>query len=219
MTIKYTCLTVFILFLGFLAKAQIKKGSILLGGIVRYENHKSEAETSTSKSRDKQFDIGPAAAIAIQDNLLIGIELGYSNRKNSSESNYTDVVEKHHGYYANAMIRKYWNITSKFYAFAHGSAGYGWSNGKAMDEKNNDVLRKTKYWVVNATLVPGIAYSVSRKVQLESTFLPLLSINYGKQKTDYLMLETRSVRNNFSVSSSLANAQQFSLGIRFLLEK
>lgn len=218
MKIIFTCVTVFILFLGPLVQAQIKKGSVMLGGGISHASRKTDNESqSENNSRIKYFGIAPAAGIAINDNLLVGIELGYINRKTSYESIYSDVDQKSDGYFANATIRKYWNITSKFYAFAHGSAGYSSDKGR---DKDNDIERhNNKRWTVNATLVPGIAYSVSRKVQLESTFLPLFNISYGNQKTDSKYTATRSDRNNFSVSSSLANAQQFSLGIRFLLEK
>jgi hypothetical protein len=219
MTFKYTCLTVFIIFLGSLSQAQIKKGSILLGGIVRYENHKSDDKSlAENKIKEKQFEIGPTIGIAIRDNFVAGLELGYSNRKNEHESNYFQNDHKLDGYYANAVIRKYWNITSKFYAFAHGKAGYGRAKGKIEDKAGKDLLI-TKTWQVNASLTPGIAYSVSRKVQLESTFLPLFNINYGKEETEIPATDTKTKKNNFAVSSSLANGQQFSLGIRFLLEK
>ncbi len=95
------------MFLGYLSQAQIKKGSILLGGIVRYENHKSDDKSlAENKIRDKQFEIGPAIGIAIRDNFVAGLELGYSNRKNVHESNYFHNDQKLDGYYANAVIRK-----------------------------------------------------------------------------------------------------------------
>lgn len=212
MKIKYTLLTVSLLTLASLAQAQIKKGSVLVGGSIQYINNKTESEISSGKLKTKTFEIGPAVGIAIEDNLVLGLDLQYSNSKNNdSETN---------GYAGNLFLRKYWNINTKFYAFAHASAGYGSIKGESITQPGSTYASKSKGWNVSATLIPGIAYSASSKVMLEATFLPLFNINYNN--TD---IDTRFDNNNitkyeyksFNVSSSLTNAQRFSLGVRFLL--
>lgn len=212
MKIKYTFLTVSLLTLAALTQAQIKKGSVLVGGSIQYKNNKTENVNNSGKLKSKTFEIGPAAGFAIQDNLVIGLDLQYSNSKNNDyEIN---------GYAGYAFLRKYWNINSKFYAFAHASGGYGRIKGESIDVPGSTYDSESKGWSVSASLIPGIAYSAGSKVMLEATFLPLFNIFYNKTDIDTrydINNPTKSELKGFSVSSSLANAQQFSLGVRFLL--
>lgn len=212
MKLTYTFFTVSLLTLASLAQAQIKKGTILVGGSIQYKNNKIEQINSTVKQKSKTFEIGPTVGLAVKDNLVIGINLSYGNNK-------TDEFETN-SYSGHLFLRKYWNINSKFYAFAQADGGYGLNKGESTNEPGNPGYAEAKGWSISGSLIPGIAYAASSKVQLEATFLPLLNIGYSK--TNY---ETRNGSNNisnseikhFNASSSLTNAQQFSLGVRFLL--
>ncbi|MBO9661022.1 MAG: hypothetical protein J7527_19520, partial [Chitinophagaceae bacterium] len=120
------------------------------------------------------------------------------------------------------FLRKYWNISSKFYAFAHTNLGYS-RDKSTVDYKNGSGFQRfstTKGWSVSASVTPGIAYSVSKKVQLESTFIPVIRANYSKFKVDYNNYSPKQTDgSDFSIEGGLQTGQYFSLGIRFLLGK
>lgn len=215
MKFNYTLLTCSLLTIASFTQAQIKKGSVLLGGSIHYSNSTGEEIPDIGKDKVRSISIGPAIGYALKDNLVLGLRIGYSNGK----SNLDTRNFKASGYYGNAFLRRYWNITSKFYAFANAEAGYGRSTGKLTQKDNLIYVSRNKSWNVNASISPGIAYSVNKKIMLESTFLPLLNVQYGKstnKQTD-LNYVSHSSSEQFQANSSLTNGQTFSLGVRFLL--
>lgn len=216
MKLSYTLLTCSLLVIASITQAQIKKGSILLGGSIQYSNETGqEIPDRTGKEKVKAITIGPAIGYALADNLVLGLELGYSHGK--SNMNFRD--HKSSGYSGVVFMRKYWNITSKFYAFANAEAGYGRGTAKTTDKGNANFRATNKSWAVNATVKPGIAFSVNKKIMLESTFFPLLNVEYGKSNFEYTDVNFRnhSTVQQFKANSSFTNGQTFSLGVRFLL--
>ena len=214
MKLNYTLLTCTLFFIASLTQAQIKKGSILLGGSIQYSNSTGEEIPDIGKNKIRSISIGPAIGYALNDNLVLGLELGYSNGK----SNLDVRKYKADGFYGSVFLRQYWNVTSKFYAFANVRAGYGTSEG-TLTSDYAFFRAKNETWNVHGSVSPGIAYSVSKNIMLESTFFPLLNVQYSKStydRTEYQSsVNTKS--EQFLASSSLTNGQTFSLGIRFLL--
>lgn len=216
MKFNYTLTIGALLLISSTMQAQIKKGSILLGGSIQYSNSTGEEIPDIGKDKIRSISIGPAIGYALKDNLVLGLELGYSH----SKSNIDDRDFKASGYAGAVFLRQYWNITSRFYAFANAEAGYDRSKGKLVRKDNVSYQAKTKIWTLNASLTPGIAYAVNEKVMLESTFFPLLNVQYGKsdsQQTDN-NYSSQHTTKQFRANSSLTNGQTFSLGIRFLLQ-
>lgn len=214
MKLNYTLLTISLITLASMAKAQIKKGTILLGGSIEYSNSKEQSVPGAAKTKNNTFTIGPAIGRAIKDNFVIGVQLGY---RHSILENSTDY--KGNGYSGGVFLRQYWNVTSKFYAFGHVEAGYSWLKGKATVPGNATYSSRSKTQNIGVAVIPGIAYTVSKNIQLESTFLPLLSANYLKSSSDSKdqWSASSSTQTTYSVSGFLSNGQTFSLGVRFLL--
>lgn len=215
MKFNYTLFTCSLLIISSAMQGQIRKGSVLLGGSIQYSNSTGEEIPSMGKDKIRSISIGPAIGYALKDNLVLGLSLGYS----SGKSNLDTRNFKASGFVGAVFLRQYWNITSKFYAFANAQAGYNNSTGKLVRTDNALYEAKNKSWSVNASLTPGVAYSVNRKIMLESTFLPLLNVQYGKSE-NYQKDQNYSSNNStkqFRANSSLTNGQTFSLGIRFLM--
>lgn len=215
MKVKYTLVTLSLITLGSMAQAQIKKGTILLGGSLQYQNSKDENIGANIKDKSNTYIIQPAIGVAVKNNMVLGLQLGYSHTK-SDDNNIHFTAN---GYTGSVFLRQYWNITSKFYAFGHVEAGYSQTKGKSKDSNNPDYTYRNKVQNIGASLVPGIAYSVSNKIQLESTFLPLLTASYSKSNTafKYQANGNSTTENTFRVNGFLSNGQTFSLGVRCLL--
>lgn len=215
MKFNYTLLTCSLLIISSVMQGQIKKGTVLLGGSVQYSSSTGEEIPDMGKDKIRSISIGPTAGYALKDNLVLGLSLLYNNGK----SNLDTRNFKANGVSASAFLRQYWNITSKFYAFGNVQAGYGSTTGKLVRTDNPFYQAKSKSWSVYAVLTPGVAYSVNKKIMLESTFLPLLDIQYAKSENS--QTDQNYISNNtskqFRAKSSLTNGQTFSLGVRFLL--
>jgi len=97
----------------FFANAQIKKGEILLGGGVNYNT--SSAGSTSGKSNS--FYISPSVGQAVQDNLIVGLNLYYSH---NSQNN----IYKSNSYGGSVFIRKYKPLgNSGFSIYLEGSLG------------------------------------------------------------------------------------------------
>lgn len=217
MKLSYKLFTVVLLTIASSSQAQIRKGTIMLGGSIHYSSENLEAFNNTEKVEESTFSIGPSVGYAIKDNLVAGIDLRYENIKQELNSD-----NKTNGFSGLIFLRKYWNITSRFYAFAHADAGYGSTTGHEYLNGSITKTATTKGWNAGVSLIPGISYAVGKKVHLESTFLPLLQVQYKKTERERFNSGSPSfidTREEFGMLSSLGNGQTFSIGVRFMLGK
>lgn len=220
MKLKYTLLLLTMLVITSLAEAQIKEGTVLPGGGIRYLNQQSENAQTGDKLKYNIWSIAPGAGYAIKDNLVLGVELSYGHQKNENYSTYNRNKISNMG--GAVFLRKYWNISSKFYAFAHTEVSYSRRIEGLYDKSTGEKLSKTKRSGGAATLIPGISYAVSRKVQLESSFASILNITYSKMNSQTISPSYpayNTSEKSFNLSGGFDNGQYFSLGIRFLLSK
>jgi hypothetical protein len=195
------------------ANAQIKKGSIFLGGDIGGSTQKTKTDGVTS---DKQsgINISPVIGKAIKENLVLGINAGvtiYHAENTTNTSSYS----------AGVFLRKYKNIgNGGFYIFVQGGL-----NGAYYKQKRNvapsPISDETKIMFVGLTAYPGISYAISRKLHLEAGFNNLLLLNYSNEKreTGDPVISTKKT-NAFNISSSLSNAtSSLYLGFRLLIGK
>lgn len=69
-------------------------------------------------------------------------------------------------------------------------------------------------------MYPGLSYSISRKLHLETGFNNLLNINYSNEKNQYRNPATSTTRTNrFSIGTSLNNLSSLYVGFRVLIGK
>src|SRR5437763_127898 len=97
----------------FIGNAQIKKGEVLLGGGVNYNT--SSAGSTTGKTNS--FYISPSVGRAVEDNIIVGLNLFYShaNQNNFYNSN---------SYGVSVFVRKYKPLgNSGFSIYLEGSLG------------------------------------------------------------------------------------------------
>jgi hypothetical protein len=197
------------------SQAQIKKGSFLFGGSLSYGSEKSQI-SSYSEIKLKSVGIAPAFGWAVRDNLVFGLDLEYLSL-DTDASNSPENSAKGGG----VFLRKYWLLGNRFYVFAQLRTGARWSEvaGLTIPSLTNV---KTEELNINATLKPGFAFSLSRKVQLETALMPLFTVQYRKIESTNINWNggfTTGNKKGFDVNTSLANNTSFSLGVRVMLEK
>lgn len=199
------------------ANAQIKKGSIFLGGDINGSAQKTKSGDITT-NKQNSINISPVFGKAIKENLVLGVNAGFGIYDNEYSANYWD--ENTSSYNAGIFVRKYKNLgSSGFYLFVQGGLGGTYYKRKFQDSfpANFD---ETKRVTIGVNAYPGISYAVSKKLHLETAFNNLLSLNYNSEKRETGNPVTVSKTKGFSVASSLNNATSYlHFGFRLLIGK
>jgi hypothetical protein len=208
-----------LLFFTLHTSAQIKKGAIFLGGNIA-------ASTSKTTSGDQEIGssnlitLSPVFGKAIKDNLVWGVNSIFSITHYSTNNSYPD-KQNENMYGAGIFVRKYKTIgNSGFYFFMQGGAGVNYIKNETIYSIPAET-RIQKQYLAYTSCYPGISYTISKKVQLETGFPDLIYLGYA-HTTDYITgtTTTRSKSNGFSISSSLSNLSGLSnlyIGFRVLL--
>jgi hypothetical protein len=203
-------------------QAQIKKGSVWLGGNIGYSESDSKSESSGDLGM-KVISFKPAAGIAIKENLIAGVTINYSKATNESGGAVMYArkqIDRNIG--GGVFLRQYVPVVSRLYIFGQADAGY--NKGKSTVNEMNNVttpttkrISTTKGWSAGISLTPGVSYAVNNKLQLETGFNSLFSTVYNKSKTTSENSGLRSSTKTFSTGINLENESTFYIGFRFLI--
>ena len=209
MKLRYTLIAIIAIFSCTIAQAQIKKGTSLVGGTLAFASNKTEFPQSTGSpdGKTKQIIINPSYGYAIKDNLVLGVDLSFGQL--TIENTVKSTTWSKGG---SIFLRRYWEILRNFYVYGQANAGVEWYK----TEYSNTGNLQLKNFNITGSIKPGIAYSVSKRIQLESSFISLLNISY-KQTTFYNSNTKAAKMNTFDANSSLNNASNFSVGVRVML--
>ena len=211
----YTCLPLLLIIVCTASQAQIKKGSLFLGGDLSL----STVNTKNANDEIKQnsFNISPVAGIAVKENFIAGASLkaGFSGYKSPYQA-----TQKGNSFGAGVFARHYKNIgKSGFYVFVQNSLGAEYGEQRYEKTGSND-LRKVKTFAANLNIYPGVSYAVSRKLHLETGFNNLFYVNYSNEKNEFWNVAANSTRTNrFYAGTSLNNLSSFYVGFRVLIGK
>lgn len=204
MQLKHLLITV-ILFNSLSSSAQINKGSIFLGGNLYFSSQKNEGY----KSKTTNLGVNPSIGKAIKQNLVAGFDLNYSNREYTNNDT-AKTIQQFIG--AGVFLRKYAPLGKGFYLFGHARAGGSYNKTKQEFNYSDD----GKGYSVGVNIYPGISYEVNKKLHLEAALGGLLYMSYSKDKftrkdgSEY-------IQSGFSVETSISNAAELSVGLRFLI--
>ncbi len=202
-----------------LAKAQVQKGSLFLGGSVGISSSKTEADNG-DKMSGTSWNISPQIGKAIQQNKVIGIEIlaGGSNNKNT---NSLGNVFKNSGsqYGIGILYRQYFPIYKKWLFYGQTNAGVNFSNSTI---SNSGIkLSKINAMGVNINASLGITYQVNKKLWLEAGLSNLVGIEYNHQNSETLSsagVVTSTFKNNsVSANFNLNGSNNFAFGFRWII--
>jgi hypothetical protein len=201
--------------------AQIKKGAILLGGQLGVYNSSIDYTSSTppntpQNQKNKGANFGIVIGTAIKDNVVVGINTGYGYYKNENTVGITSFTSNTDQYNFGVFYRQYKSLGRNFYFL--GEAGVGYIGSKQTDKNTpvvNDVTRKSSG--VQLYVNPGVAYQVSKKLQLEILVPNIVSAGYSKNKTTSQV--NNSTQDNFYINTNLNGPplNNLAVGFRFIL--
>jgi hypothetical protein len=210
---KSTRLLFGILFLASCAEAQIKKGTLLLGGGISAGIGKQETNSGNGKSDG--INIYPAIGWAIRDNTVIGIKGGYaSNNQHVNQS-----TQFSDAYSAGLFLRRYLGLGKSFYLFGEASASYAHQKSKSAQTIDYGFSNTSNG--VSLDVFPGIAYAVNKKIHLELAFNNLVNFSFGKNRTEYYSTGVTSFSKSryAQFSTNLNTNAPLSVGFRFVFGK
>ncbi|MEP6747717.1 MAG: hypothetical protein ABJB86_08325 [Bacteroidota bacterium] len=207
-------LSIFIFLVGTTVHAQIKKGAVLLGGGIEFSTQDTKS-SGPQNGTSSGINFSPAFGKAIKENEIIGADLTFSYSKNESNNTYS---QKTSSYGIGFFIRKYKELGKGFYLFGQTRAGVSYNKVQNRDQQTPTTSYVSKGYGMQVTIYPGLAYAVSKKLQLEAGLSNLAYIQFNHMQTAYDLNTYPSLTtNNFSLGSSLSNLAGLTVGFRVLL--
>jgi Outer membrane protein beta-barrel domain len=205
---KHLYLLLFFFAIAFCSQAQVSKGTVLLGGDIGFSSQKTDNPANNPpENKNTTFSVNPSIGRAIKDNLVAGIDLGYTYSKTSQTVNGTSFYNKTNSFGLGIFLREYKPLGKGFSVFTQERIGGSYS--KTTDNQSES----SKMTGASLTFYPGIAYNIGKRLQVETGFTNLISISYTHSTNPYGYKS-----DNFSAGTNLSNAlDNFVVGCRLLL--
>ena len=210
--------------IAYASQAQIKKGDILLGGTLSFNTQKTTPDNNYPNPAYKQtyFNIIPSIGKAIKDNLLAGFDLTFTGSNNTQGSGTGSYTNKIHNYGAGVFLRQYKPLGSGFAIFMQTRFGGSYNTQKNQMDGATYPYNNIKGYSFDLSFYPGIAYAITKRVQLETGFANLVDVNYAHSKNTVTTGVNNDVlstakSNSFGISTSLSSNFGFAVGIKVLL--
>ncbi|GGB74518.1 flavo-specific protein antigen FspA [Flavobacterium suaedae] len=168
-------------------KGGFSAGDAFISGTVSFGSEK------TGEIKANEFNFSPRAAYFINDNIALGLELGYmSSKEDIADDGFGTYEEKTTGFEIGAFGRYYFTPANKFSLFTQLGAGYGTAKVEVESFEN----KANGFYVAFA---PGLNYFVSEHFALEATFGVL---SYSSVKPDADGAEST---NSFEIGLDMAD--------------
>jgi hypothetical protein len=189
-----------------------QKGNVLVGGMLGFSDYKSESQGT--KNNQRSFFFSPSLGKFYANNKMAGVNLNYyhSKFKDSLNSN---------TFGAGIFMRQYKPLGKSFFVYAEeGINGY---ISKFNDYYSAPAAIKAKEHSLYLNFNPGLAYAISKKLQMEVALPQLVQVSYTKRKFKNTTLPEPNENNisNFGISTGFSNWSlgYLSFGIRWLIGK
>ena len=217
---KVFLLATIITILNLTVSAQIKKGSILLGGQIGFNDSKVDYNNAQPDQKNKNSLFNISVGTAIRENKVLGASITYG--QSDFDQNYNSnafVNSRGNQYGIDIFYRQYKKLAKDFYFFGELGAGYFGSDQTDTDLPGNYITKYTSSGG-RVYLTPGVAYRIYKKLQVELLVPGIAGASYTvDKKTVAANNALNSTQNRFGFNTSL-NASFFynlSLGFKFVL--
>ncbi|GEP94869.1 outer membrane beta-barrel protein [Chitinophaga cymbidii] len=186
------------------AKAQVAKGDFLVGGNVGVYNRTDKPDGSDDKETTTAFGISPKVGYAISDKWMVGVFATTSFGTHKEEVAGVETKDQTTSIAPGIFVRNYHNLGSSKFAF-FGEANVSYEFG----QQKTDGTKTSSFNTINANVLPGIAYFVTKSFVLEGTFGGIMYANtVNKAEPSGAKFKTSEFGLSFT--------DQFTLGVSFL---
>lgn len=161
-------------FLSYQSHAQIAKGRIQIGGSIGANHSETAPNQFQDKTKITGVSISPSLGWFYKPNKLAGVflDFGYSELDNG----YSNTINR--GYGGGVYFRQYQPVINKLYLFLHESAAYDYTSGSVSYTQAGVSKQNTHSYSIGAALQAGMAYDISKKLQLEISLNRLVNAYY-----------------------------------------
>lgn len=185
-------------------KAQVAKGSMLIGGQISYYNSDADFSTTQRNQMNSNALFNVSVGKALKKNSVFGLNLSYSptSVKNAYNGNSFENIKA--DYYSLGFFhRQYENLARDFYFFVETGISYNHSKQTNTDTLGASLFESTQSGT-QLTLTPGISYRIYKKVHLEILIPYIVSVQYAvtKQKMPTENIKQRQFIVNTSLNSN-----------------
>lgn len=212
---KHLLLSAILLFAASTLTAQMQKGNTLLGGSLSFST--SNFSTGTQKFTSVFTSIKAGKFITARD--VIGVGLLYGHSKAPGFGIYTNEYDQYAG---GLFYRRYFPLATKLYFVGESDAFY---NSGLRKEYSNGSKIATKQNGGTISLVPGVAYAILKKFQVELLAQNIFSLNYQHTRSRSTSTDTgfpgmsETSSNSFYTNLNLDNnfLSNLAIGFKFIL--
>lgn len=191
--------------------AQMTKGTVLTG--IDLGTSTSESESSSPYDyKITGLQVTPTIGFVIKDNVLIGFSVSYGHYGDEYET--TSTTTDNYG--AAAYYRRYISLGKKFFLFGQARTGYGVMEREEILERGRVNRRQS---TVSLSLSPGLAYTLTKRFQLETGIGSVLGVDYhwDESKNSFPGGQYESKRSGISFSANANPRSELYIGIRLAL--
>ena len=201
------------------ANAQTEKGKIIVGGSIGYSNNKNNRDTFDSKQTG--FTLLPSAGYFIEDNLALGLGIGYSGVTVTSNDKSKFLLRQKNKtdyFMVSPFIRHYVNISDQFKFFSQLSVPMQWGNVKNEVSSGNPTVSYVpgssyKTTSIGVSIAPGLAYFPTKRIGIQLSVDGLAYFwNKSENKTNSFNNDVKS--NSFNLGTDFFAPK---IGIQFYL--
>lgn len=192
-----------------------QKGDLLIGGTLGFNRNKTN--NFFDSSRYTTIYLSPSVGKFYRTNRLAGVNL------NLIKSSNKDKNIKSSSFGGGIFLRQYQPLGKSFYLFAEEGifAHFGKSQGYYITGQS--YIEKIKQQNAGLYFYPGLAYGLTKKLQLEVAFTQLVSFYYSHSKSEVLDYPEPNKRSGSIISFNTGfneTATGFlTFGVKWLLSK
>ena len=209
---KCTLLTAFLLISFTAANAQFTTGKYLLGGDLNFQTEGEKGIQHNDETANVNFKLGKL----IKENTVVGLNLSY---KHTSTENGVNLSNQ---YGAGIFYRKYKSLSKNFHLL--GEADLNYEHGEYKNNIAGSIINKVITNGISISLMPGLSYTLTNKIQIELLMPDLVGIGYSHAQTKINRSGVTGLpggKNNVTFLTNLDKnvLSNFGVGFKFLLGK
>jgi hypothetical protein len=169
-----------------------QKGDILVGGTVGF--NRTKTNDFLDSSRSTTIYLAPSIGKFYRTNRMAGISLDLG------KTSFKDKNAKSSSYGGGVFLRQYQPLGKSFYLFAQEGIWAQFLNSHAYYFTDLSYIQKTKSQYAGLYFYPGVAYGLTKKLQLEVAFTQMVSLYYSHSKSEILNYPEPNKKSGSAIS-------------------
>ena len=196
-----------------IAFGQLKKGNMLLAGSLSINPSKTESPGGGSINKNMYAEAIPAFGYFVTDRSVLGLEVGYTYVKNTSELLDFSSLNRQSSISFAPFYRHYFSFSDKVAFFLHGKfqTSFGTEKYSQSNFDGTSTGSENDLFSIGASIKPGFSFFLSDKWGVEGAFASF-GYTHSVQKPDSGLANGK--RDSFGL-----NYSNFALGVTYYINR